>query len=82
MRSRSCLLFTLLITVIAFAIVIPYASAQSLTQGGLRGTATILSSSPVLANGTVIIYILDANNALLFESDGDRILTGTITRQF
>ena len=47
-----------------------------------RGTATILSSSPVLANGTVIIYILDANNALLFESDGDRILTGTITRQF
>ncbi len=47
-----------------------------------RGTATILSSSPVLANGTVIIYILDTNNALLFESDGDRILTGTITRQF
>ena len=47
-----------------------------------RGTATILSSSPVLANGTVIIYILDANNALLFESDGTRILTGTITRQF
>ncbi len=47
-----------------------------------RGTATILSSSPVLANGTVFIYILDANNALLFESDGERILTGTITRQF
>ena len=47
-----------------------------------RGTATILSSSEALANGTVIIYILDANNALLFESDGVRILTGTITRQF
>ena len=47
-----------------------------------RGTATFLSSSPVLANGTVIIYILDTNNALLFESDGNRILTGTIARQF
>ena len=47
-----------------------------------RGTATILSSSGALANGTVIIYILDANNALIFESDGNRVLTGTIARQF
>ncbi len=47
-----------------------------------RGTATILSSSEALANGTVIIYILDANNALIFESDGNRVLTGTIARQF
>jgi hypothetical protein len=47
-----------------------------------RGAATILSSSEALANGTVIVYILDANNALIFESDGNRVLTGTIARQF
>jgi hypothetical protein len=52
----------------------------ALTNG--RGVVTVLSSSPSLANGSVIIYILDANNALIFESDGNRILTGTIARQF
>jgi hypothetical protein len=47
-----------------------------------RGVISLLSSSSELANGTVIIYILDANNALIFESDGNRVLTGTIARQF
>ena len=51
MRFRSCLLF-LLLTLIAFAIVIPYASAQSLTQGGVRGTVTDPSGA-VIPNANV-----------------------------
>lgn len=47
-----------------------------------RGVVTFLSSSPVLANGSLIVYVLDTNNALVFESDGHRILTGAIGRQF
>ena len=38
--------------VIAFAIVIPYASAQSLTQGGVRGTVTDPSGA-VIPNANV-----------------------------
>jgi Carboxypeptidase regulatory-like domain len=51
MRFRSCLLFTVLI-VVAFALAIPYASAQSLTQGGLRGTVSDPSGA-VIPNATV-----------------------------
>ena len=58
MRFRSCLLFTLLIIVIAFVIVIPYASAQSLTQGGLRGTVTDPSGA-VIPNANVELKSVD-----------------------
>ena len=47
-----------------------------------RGTATVLSSSPVLSGGNLVLYILDSDHALILETDSTRILTGAIARQF
>jgi hypothetical protein len=47
-----------------------------------RGVVTLLPTSPALSGSTIIIYVLDANNALLLESDSNRVLSGTAVRQF
>ena len=46
-----------------------------------RGVATALPSSSVLSNASFILYILDADQALILESDNVRVLTGTMARQ-
>ncbi len=47
-----------------------------------RGIATILATSPTLPNATLIFYIVDTNNALVLESDSNRVLAGSFARQF
>jgi hypothetical protein len=47
-----------------------------------RGVVTLLPTSPSLNGSTIIIYVLDANNALLLESDSNRVLTGSAVRQY
>jgi hypothetical protein len=47
-----------------------------------RGVTTAVSSSQVLPNGQLILYLLDANHALVLESDGARVLSGVLTKQF
>lgn len=46
-----------------------------------RGVATALPSSPVLSNASFILYLLDADQALILESDNVRVLTGKMARQ-
>jgi hypothetical protein len=46
-----------------------------------RGVAAALPSSSVLGNASFILYILDADQALVLESDSARVLTGKMTRQ-
>ena len=46
-----------------------------------RGVATALPSSAVLGNASFILYILDADQALVLESDSVRVLTGKMARQ-
>jgi hypothetical protein len=46
-----------------------------------RGVATALPSSAVLGNASFILYILDADRALVLESDSVRVLTGKMARQ-
>lgn len=46
-----------------------------------RGVATALPSSAVLGNASFILYILDADQALILESDSVRVLTGKMARQ-
>ncbi|MBZ5569132.1 MAG: Ig-like domain-containing protein [Acidobacteriia bacterium] len=47
-----------------------------------RGVATALPSSSVLSNASFILYILDADKALILENDNARVLTGVMTRQY
>jgi len=47
-----------------------------------RGVVTLLPGSPALNGSTIILYVLDANNALLLESDSNRTLTGSAVRQY
>ncbi len=47
-----------------------------------RGTASVLTNSQALAGGSLVFYILDADRALVLESDGTRVLTGMLARQF
>jgi len=60
---------------------IPQIGSYTVDPNTGRGVIAIFPSSPILTNGSVIIYLIDANNALVFESDGNRILTGVIGRQ-
>jgi hypothetical protein len=46
-----------------------------------RGVATALPSSAVLGNASFILYILDADQAMILESDNVRVLTGKMARQ-
>jgi hypothetical protein len=63
-------------------------SASSGTSGttfaapaGGRGTATIQASDPV-ATYKLIYYIIDSNTALFLGQDTNRVLAGTLARQF
>jgi hypothetical protein len=47
-----------------------------------RGVTTAVSSSQVLPNGQLILYLLDANHAMVLEVDGARVLSGVLTKQF
>jgi len=47
-----------------------------------RGVATLLPSSPALSGSTLILYVIDTNNALLLETDSSRVLVGTAVRQY
>jgi hypothetical protein len=46
-----------------------------------RGTATIVVTNPN-ASYSLAYYLIDANTALLFDSDTSHVLIGTIARQF
>lgn len=47
-----------------------------------RGTAAVQNGSTALTGGLLIFYMLDSNTALVFESDGARLDTGMMLRQF
>jgi hypothetical protein len=47
-----------------------------------RGITTVVSSSQVIPGGQLILYLLDANHALVLESDGARQVSGVLTKQF
>lgn len=47
-----------------------------------RGTASVQDGSAALKGGFLIFYFVDSNTALVFESDGTRLDTGTMLRQF
>jgi hypothetical protein len=46
-----------------------------------RGTATVVVTNPN-ASYSLVYYMIDANTALLFDSDSSHVLIGTIARQF
>ena len=46
-----------------------------------RGTATVVVTDPN-ASYSLVYYMIDANTALLFDSDSSHVLIGTIARQF
>jgi hypothetical protein len=46
-----------------------------------RGTATVVVTNPNSSYG-LVYYLIDANTALLFDSDSSHVLIGTIARQF
>ena len=50
--------------------------------GSGRGVATADPNSAVLNNANLILYVLDANHALMMENDSVRIVTGVVTRQY
>ena len=58
------------------------AGALLIELSGGRGTASVLSNSQALPGGSLIFYVLDANRALVLESDGTRLLSGMLARQF
>lgn len=47
-----------------------------------RGTPLVLTTSAPSATFKLSYYVIDANTALLLETDGTRVMTGTIARQF
>ena len=47
-----------------------------------RGTPLVLTTSAPSATYKLSYYVIDANTALLLETDGARVMTGTIARQF
>jgi hypothetical protein len=47
-----------------------------------RGITTAVSGSQVLPGGQFILYLLDAGHALVLETDGTRILSGVLNKQF
>lgn len=47
-----------------------------------RGVTTAVSSSQVLPGAQLILYLLDANHALVLDVDSARVLTGVLTKQF
>jgi hypothetical protein len=46
-----------------------------------RGTATVVVTNPN-SSYSLAYYLIDANTALLFDSDSSHVLIGTIARQF
>jgi hypothetical protein len=68
----------------ALATLVPHSSLTSSTAvvsptANGRGTATIATS---VATYSLAYYIIDSNTALLLESDGARVTTGLLYRQF
>ncbi|HZQ91246.1 MAG TPA: hypothetical protein VFA60_05585 [Terriglobales bacterium] len=47
-----------------------------------RGAASFTSNAGTLPNGVLALYIVDFNNVLFLETDSNRVLTGTIQKQF
>ncbi|MBV8207740.1 MAG: Ig-like domain-containing protein [Acidobacteria bacterium] len=58
------------------------ANVLSVDPGTGRATIQVLDSSTALVHGVLVVYILDSNNALIFDSDTARLMTGTAVRQF
>jgi hypothetical protein len=46
-----------------------------------RGTAVLVATNPDVSYN-LVYYVIDDNTALLFDSDTNRVLIGTIARQF
>jgi len=46
-----------------------------------RGTATLVATNPN-SSYSLVYYLIDANTALLFDSDSSKVLIGSIARQF
>jgi hypothetical protein len=46
-----------------------------------RGTAVLVATNPDVSYN-LVYYVIDGNTALLFDSDTNRIVIGTIARQF
>jgi hypothetical protein len=46
-----------------------------------RGTATLVVTNPNSSYG-LVYYLIDANTALLFDSDSSKVLIGSVARQF
>jgi hypothetical protein len=56
-------------------------SYQQISTAG-RGTANLSSSAAALKSAGFFLYLVDANTALLLESDSNRVLTGTAQKQY
>jgi hypothetical protein len=46
-----------------------------------RGTAVLVATNPDVSYN-LVYYVIDDNTALLFDSDTNRVMIGTIARQF
>ena len=47
-----------------------------------RGITTVVSTSQVIPGGQLILYLIDANHALVLEADSAREVSGVLTKQF
>ncbi len=47
-----------------------------------RGTASLSSSAAALKTAGFFLYLVDSNTALFLESDSNRVLTGTVQKQY
>ena len=63
------------------ALVVRGSSLPAVGANG-RGAPLVLTTSAPSATFSLSYYVIDANTALLLETDGSRVMTGTISRQF
>ncbi|HZU22582.1 MAG TPA: hypothetical protein VE998_07085 [Terriglobales bacterium] len=59
-----------------------HATVNTVDPNTGRGTASVQSGSAALANGFLVFYVVDSNRVLVLDSDGSRIVSGAMLRQF